>query len=148
MFGLVLFAGCPATGGSSSNPPGAAATATGLAALGTGAVTTPSGLRYEDRVAGSGVTPRSGMTVVVHYDGRLPDGTVFDSSRRRGAPFKFRIGTGSVIKGWDEGVMTMKAGGVRRLVVPPDLGYGERGSPPAIGPNATLVFDVELLGVE
>ncbi len=121
---------------------------TGAAALGSSAVTSPTGLRYEDMVAGSGPSPQKGQTCVVHYHGRLVDGSVFDSSRQRGEPFRFPLGQGSVIKGWDEGVATMKVGGVRRLVVPPALGYGAGGSPPKIPGNATLVFDVELLGIE
>ena len=97
---------------------------------------------------GKGASPKSGQTVVVHYTGWLTNGTKFDSSKDRGEPFKFAIGQGRVIKGWDEGVASMKVGGVRRLVVPPDLGYGPEGSPPKIPGNATLVFDVELLGIE
>src|SRR5258708_2780866 len=107
--------------------------------------TTPSGLIYEDTVAGSGASPTTGQTVVVHYTGRLTDGTKFDSSRDRGEPFQFVIGRGQVIKGWDEGVSTMKTGGQRTLTIPPDLGYGARGAGGVIPPNATLVFDVELL---
>ena len=110
-------------------------------------VITPSGLKYTDLVVGTGPGPQTGQTAVVHYTGTLTNGTEFDSSRRRGRPFEFPLGRGAVIRGWDEGVATMKVGGRRRLTVPPALGYGERGSPPAIPPNATLVFDVELVGV-
>jgi peptidylprolyl isomerase len=115
--------------------------------LGAKAVTTPSGLKYEDIVVGTGASPQSGQEVTVHYTGTLEDGTKFDSSVDRGEPFKFPIGVGRVIKGWDEGVMTMKVGGKRKLVIPPQLGYGSRGAGGVIPPNATLVFEVELLGV-
>jgi peptidylprolyl isomerase len=108
---------------------------------------TPSGLEYTDSVEGDGDCPRSGQTVSVHYTGRLTNGTKFDSSVDRGRPFEFKIGVGQVIKGWDEGVMTMKVGGKRTLTIPPDLGYGARGAGAVIPPNATLVFDVELLAV-
>lgn len=109
-------------------------------------ITTPSGLKYVDLVEGTGASPKTGQTVEVHYTGTLENGKKFDSSRDRGEPFKFKIGVGQVIKGWDEGVGTMKAGGRRQLMIPPELGYGARGIGP-IPPNATLVFDVELLGV-
>ena len=111
------------------------------------AVTTASGLGYTDLVEGTGPTPRPGQTAIVHYTGTLTNGTKFDSSVDRGQPYEFPLGRGAVIKGWDEGVATMKVGGKRRLVVPARLGYGERGSPPKIPGGATLVFDVELLGV-
>jgi peptidylprolyl isomerase len=109
--------------------------------------TTPSGLSYEDEVEGTGPSPQQGQTAVVHYTGWLTDGTKFDSSRDRGQPFSFPVGRGQVIKGWDEGVATMKTGGKRKLTIPPDLGYGPRGAAGVIPPNATLVFDVELLDV-
>jgi peptidylprolyl isomerase len=111
-------------------------------------VTTPSGLQYEDIKVGDGVQPQAGQTVIVHYTGTLTNGTKFDSSRDRGQPFSFRLGTGEVIKGWDEGLSTMKVGGQRKLTIPPDLGYGARGAGGVIPPNATLVFDVELLDVK
>lgn len=110
-------------------------------------VTTPSGLKYTDIVVGTGVTPTRGQTVTVHYTGKLENGRQFDSSVDKGVPSDFRIGVGSVIKGWDEGLMTMKVGGKRKLVVPGPLAY-PAGRPPDIPPNATLVFDVELLGVK
>lgn len=113
--------------------------------LGAKAVTTDSGLKYEDIVVGTGASPQRGHQVTVHYTGTLEDGTKFDSSLDRGQPFTFQIGLGRVIKGWDEGVLTMKVGGKRKLVIPPQLGYGARGAGGVIPPNATLVFDVELL---
>jgi peptidylprolyl isomerase len=107
-------------------------------------ITTKSGLKYLDMVEGKGATPKSGQTVSVHYIGTLENGTKFDSSRDRGRPFEFTLGAGQVIKGWDEGLSTMKVGGRRQLIIPPGLGYGSRGIGP-IPPNSTLVFDVELL---
>ncbi len=111
-------------------------------------VTTASGLQYEDIVVGTGASPQAGQRTKVHYTGWLTDGTKFDSSVDRGQPFVFEIGAGHVIRGWDEGVLTMKIGGKRKLIIPPQLGYGAPGSPPVIPPNATLVFEVELLGVQ
>ena len=111
-------------------------------------VKTPSGLKYIDLKEGEGETPTKGQTVVVHYTGTLEDGTKFDSSRDRGTPFSFKIGVGQVIKGWDEGVGSMKVGGRRQLIIPPELGYGSRGAGGVIPPNATLIFDVELLSIK
>ncbi|WAL60942.1 FKBP-type peptidyl-prolyl cis-trans isomerase [Thermocoleostomius sinensis] len=110
-------------------------------------ITTPSGLRYIDLQEGDGAMPQSGQNVTVHYTGTLEDGTKFDSSRDRNRPFSFRLGAGQVIRGWDEGLSTMKVGGQRRLIIPPELGYGARGAGGVIPPNATLIFDVELLRV-
>ncbi len=110
-------------------------------------VTTESGLMYYDFVEGEGDSPEAGQTVVVHYSGWLEDGTMFDSSVERGQPFSFAIGQGSVISGWDEGLSTMKVGGKRQLVIPPELGYGENGAGGVIPPNATLIFEVELLEI-
>lgn len=111
-------------------------------------VKTPSGLEYIDLEVGTGASPKKGDTVTVHYTGTLENGKKFDSSRDRNSPFSFKIGVGQVIPGWDEGVMTMKVGGRRQLIIPPDLGYGARGAGGVIPPNATLIFDVELLGVK
>jgi FKBP-type peptidyl-prolyl cis-trans isomerase len=110
-------------------------------------VTTASGLQYQDIVVGTGAEAQPGSTVSVHYTGWLTDGTKFDSSVDRNKPYEFPLGQGHVIRGWDEGVSGMKVGGQRRLTIPPDLAYGENGSAPVIPPNATLIFDVELLEV-
>jgi FKBP-type peptidyl-prolyl cis-trans isomerase FkpA len=116
-------------------------------------ITTPSGLQYDDTVAGDGDTARAGQQVSVHYTGWLHDpaapngrGKKFDSSKDRGQPFSFGLGAGQVIGGWDEGVQGMKIGGTRVLLIPPQLGYGARGAGGVIPPNATLVFEVDLLG--
>jgi peptidylprolyl isomerase len=114
--------------------------------------TTASGLQITDTVAGTGASPKTGQTCVMHYTGWLytdgVKGKKFDSSVDRGQPFEFTIGVGQVIKGWDEGVASMKVGGKRTLIIPPAIGYGARGAGGAIPPNATLMFDVELLGVK
>ena len=114
-------------------------------------VTLPSGLQYHDEVVGTGPQPNAGQTVNVHYTGWLYEhgtkGAKFDSSRDRGKPFSFRLGASQVIAGWDQGVATMHVGGKRTLILPPELGYGARGAGGVIPPNATLIFDVELLGI-
>jgi len=104
-------------------------------------------LQKEDLEQGTGAEAVAGKRVTVHYVGTLTDGSKFDSSRDRGKGFSFTLGAGEVIRGWDEGVLGMKIGGLRRLTIPPELGYGERGFPPVIPPRSTLVFEVELLGV-
>jgi peptidylprolyl isomerase len=115
-------------------------------------MTTASGLQITDTKVGSGAQPKTGQTCVMHYTGWLYNngakGAKFDSSLDRGEPFDFAIGQGQVIKGWDEGVATMQVGGKRTLIIPPQLGYGARGAGGVIPPNATLIFDVELLGVK
>jgi len=108
----------------------------------------PSGLVYYDIASGDGAQPRSGQIVVVHYEGWLEDGKRFDGSRDRGKPFGFKLGSGQVIPGWDEGVASMRVGGKRRLIVPAKLAYGERGIGDVIPPNARLTFDVELLRID
>jgi len=106
------------------------------------------GLQVEELRPGSGAEARAGNTVTVHYVGTLTDGSKFDSSRDRGQGFTFKLGTGQVIKGWDQGVAGMTVGQLRKLTIPPELAYGTRGFPPIIPPNSTLLFEVELLGVK
>ena len=134
---FLLLAACSGSAGSS-----------GAAGKGGPMQTTPSGLQYQDLAVGNGPSPQPGQTVSVHYTGWLDDGKKFDSSLDRGRPFEFPIGQGRVIKGWDEGVATMKVGGKRRLVIPPELGYGAQGAGGVIPPNARLTFEVELLGLK
>ena len=134
----LIMGGCAPAPGSSSAP----------AAKGGAMQTTASGLQYEDLVVGTGPSPQPGQTAVVHYTGWLDNGTKFDSSLDRGREFEFPVGQGRVIKGWDEGVATMKVGGKRKLVIPPDLGYGAQGAGGVIPPNARLTFEVELRGVK
>ena len=109
---------------------------------------TTSGLEYIEVEAGTGAQAEAGKTVAVHYTGKFQDGKVFDSSVSRGEPIEFPLGKGRVIKGWDEGIALMKVGGKAQLIIPPDLGYGNRGAGGVIPPNATLVFDVELVSVK
>lgn len=109
---------------------------------------TESGLEYVILESGKGAQPKKGQKVQVHYRGTLPDGKEFDSSYKRGKPLSFTLGVGQVIKGWDEGIALLKPGGKAKLVIPPQLAYGARGVPPTIPPNATLIFDVELIGIE
>jgi peptidylprolyl isomerase len=143
---IVIAAAFAASGAFLANNPTLAQT------QGSQMTTTASGLQYEDTVVGTGVTPKTGQTCVMHYTGWLykdgKKGAKFDSSLDRGNPFEFPLGMGRVIKGWDEGVATMKVGGKRTLIIPPELGYGARGAGGVIPPNATLMFDVELLGVK
>lgn len=114
--------------------------------------TGPGGLKYQDTVVGTGAEAKAGQQVQVHYTGYLDDGgkkgTKFDSSVDRGQPFAFQLGAGMVIQGWDQGFQGMKVGGKRTLIIPPEMGYGARGAGGVIPPNATLIFDVELLGVK
>jgi len=130
----------------------AAAPTTALAQAARTTMTTSSGLQITDTKVGTGATPKQGQTCVMHYTGWLYEngakGKKFDSSRDRGQPFEFPLGMRRVIAGWDEGVATMKVGGQRTLIIPPQLGYGERGAGSAIPPNATLIFDVELVDVK
>ncbi len=109
---------------------------------------TESGLEYKETKLGNGAQAEAGKTVSVHYEGKLLDGKVFDSSFERGAPIEFQLGVGQVIKGWDEGIALMKVGGEATLTIPPELGYGERGAGGIIPPNATLIFNVELVDVK
>lgn len=149
---LIAVLGCQQTDQSTSTSTTSSETQTGSGVSTPSApagneVTTSSGLTFRDLVVGTGAEAASGDSVSVHYTGWLTDNTKFDSSLDRGTPFWFEIGAGNVIKGWDEGVKGMKVGGKRKLTVPPDLGYKERGYPGTIPASATLIFDVELLEV-
>lgn len=144
LLAILAFAAVVAAGCSDSNP-FSPPPLTELPA-GVEVVTTASGLQYADLRAGSGATAASGQFVTVHYTGWLTDGTAFDSSLD-GSPIRFNLGARQVIRGWDEGIVGMKVGGKRRLIIPPALGYGAAGSPPVIPGNATLVFDVELRAI-
>ena len=145
--GAAVLATAPAPADEKANPPATAGKKESKM------VKTASGLQYEDTVVGTGETPKNGQTCVMHYTGWLWEngakGKKFDSSHDRGQPFTFPLGQGRVIKGWDEGVATMKVGGKRTLLIPPDLGYGARGvGNGLIPPNSTLLFEVELMGVK
>lgn len=144
--GAVLLWTAPAPADEKASPPAAAAKKESKM------IKTASGLQYEDTVVGTGETPKAGQTCVMNYTGWLWEdgkkGKKFDSSLDRGQPFAFPLGQGRVIKGWDEGVATMKVGGKRTLLIPPELGYGSRGAGGAIPPNATLIFEVELVGIK
>jgi FKBP-type peptidyl-prolyl cis-trans isomerase len=142
--GLAVGPGCTGKGGKDAAQ---TAPSPALQAPGPNAVTMPSGLIYEDLKVGDGPPARAGLMVSVHYTGWLTDGTQFDTSLKNPRPFVFRMGRGEVIQGWDEGLVGMRVGGRRRLRVPPDMAYGDKGVPGLIPPGATLVFDVELWGV-
>jgi peptidylprolyl isomerase len=145
IFALLGFtSGCGNSDKSTESTPPPTSTPTKVSGTPT---TTPSGLQYWDIVVGTGATAVPGKPVSVHYTGWLASGEKFDSSLDRGQPFVFPLGEGQVIKGWDEGVAGMKVGGKRQLKIPPALGYGAAGAPGAIPPNATLIFDVQLLEV-
>jgi FKBP-type peptidyl-prolyl cis-trans isomerase len=144
LLSLAAGTGCAQEGGKGAADAGAKAA---TQPPGPNAVTLPSGLIYEDLKAGDGPKARAGLMISVHYSGWLTDGTLFDTSLKNPRPFVFRLGKGEVIKGWDEGLVGMRVGGRRRLRVPPDLAYGDKGVAGLIPPGATLVFDVELLGV-
>lgn len=113
-----------------------------------GETTTASGLRYTDITVGTGPTPKFGEEVTIHYTGYLMDGKKFDSSRDRYTPYKFKVGSGGTLAGWEEGVLTMQVGGKRKLIIPSQLAYGERGVQNAVPPNATVVFEIELLNIK
>ena len=154
----VLTAGCyDASQQSNSTPSSTSTSATMLPPANTGAAPAApggnmhklaSGLQYEDVVVGSGTMAEPGMSVSVHYTGRLTDGSKFDSSLDRGQPLKFQLGSGQVIDGWEQGIKGMRIGGKRKLTIPPDLAYGARGSSGVIPPYATLLFDIELIDVQ
>lgn len=153
---IALLAGCnqyeaqKAASAAGANPSSSSTPAPAAAATPTGGKVhkLPSGLQYEDMVVGSGKMAEPGMNVSVHYTGWLTDGTKFDSSLDRNQAFQFQLGAGMVIRGWDEGVKGMRIGGKRKLTIPSDMGYGAQGAGGVIPPNATLVFDVELLDVK
>ena len=155
---LALLAGCvgsqPSTSAESGTPaaapsaPAPLTAATTPAAPGGKVHKLASGLAYEDLVVGNGKMADPGLKVAVHYTGRLTDGTKVDSSWDRGQPYEFTLGAGEVIRGWDEGIKGMRVGGKRKLTIPPDMAYGAAGSGSVVPPNATLVFEVELVAVQ
>jgi FKBP-type peptidyl-prolyl cis-trans isomerase len=147
MASALLF-GCRSNNPKASEQASAAPTAAAPSADSQGLTTTADGLKYSDLKAGDGPAIQAGQTAVVHYTGWLENGTKFDSSLDRNQPFEFPLGQGRVIKGWDEGVAGMKVGGKRRLIIPSQLGYGPAGAGGVIPPNATLIFEVELLAIK
>ncbi len=144
----VLAVGCASSRSAAAKDKPAVATVAPAPTQETNVHKLPSGLVYEDLVVGEGRVAEAGLTASVHYTGWLTDGTKFDSSLDRGEPFQFALGAGQVIRGWDEGVQGMHIGGKRKLTIPSELGYGARGAGGVIPPNATLVFEVELLGLQ
>lgn len=157
---VIAIIGCKQSGEVSSSGSATSATGTSSGATTTDAggssaavtsgggneVTLPNGLRYQDLKVGDGALAETGKTISVHYTGTLPNGTQFDSSVG-GSPYTLKLGAGTVIKGWDEGIKGMRVGGKRKLTIPPDMAYGATGYPPVIPPNSTLLFDVELMEV-
>ncbi|HEU4389155.1 MAG TPA: FKBP-type peptidyl-prolyl cis-trans isomerase [Blastocatellia bacterium] len=149
VFGAALFtASCGSKEESASGKTPSVSADTGANAERSQQVKTRTGLRYIDLIEGTGPSPRNGQTVTIHFVGTLMSGLKFDSSIDRNEPYSFVIGRGKVIKGWDEGVMSMKVGGKRRLIIPPDLAYGPRAAGDGIPPNSTLIFEVQLLSVQ
>jgi peptidylprolyl isomerase len=146
-FGSVQLTAAQTTTPKATTATGSHSTAARTATPAAPPVVTPSGLKYVDQVVGTGATPKVGDTVLVNYTGRFTNGKIFDTSVGK-APFQFVLGRGQVIKGWDEGVGSMKVGGKRKLTIPPDLAYGAGGYPGVIPPNSTLVFQVELLKIK
>ena len=151
LFAAVFVAGACGGGdetGGADTDPGEEEVAADAGECSTEPTVTEAGLEIEEIECGDGEEAQSGDTLEVHYEGRLEDGTKFDASRDRGTTFEFQLGAGQVIQGWDEGLVGMKIGGKRLLTIPPELGYGKAGSPPVIPPNATLVFEVELIDIK
>jgi FKBP-type peptidyl-prolyl cis-trans isomerase len=152
---LIALAGCQASSGghnsagttTTTTSASGAAKPTAAAPAQPAVVTLPDGLKYQDTLIGDGAIAENGLEASIHYTGRLDDGTKFDSSLDRGTPLTFRIGARTMVAGLEEGVLGMRVGGKRTLTIPPDLGYGEAGRSGVIPPNATLIFDIELLGL-